>query len=161
MKTWMVLGMLSLAGAAQAAAPKKADAPATPEQEQRAQMMVTLELAEALELDDAGTLKLRQTVGQWSAQRAPLRQQVMDQAQVLRRAAKGDTTAYGQVDQAIQKIIDVRGQMHQLDQKLFQQLAQGQTPQKKAKLALAVARTVRGMGRGRGGGPRGEPDDGQ
>ena len=108
MKTWMVLGMLALAGAAQAAPPKKqpddaAVAQRRAEMDQRAQMMMTLQLAEVLELDDAATLKLKQTVAQWDAQKAPLRQQMFDQAQVLRRAAKGDTTAYGQVDQAIQK----------------------------------------------------------
>ena len=166
MKTWIVLGMLSLAGAAQAAAPKKADDPAAVDRReefgQRAQMMMTLQIAEALELDDPATLKLRQTIAQWDAQRAPLRQQMFDLAQVLRRAAKGDTTAYGQVDQSIQKIIDLRSQMHQIDQKMFQQLSQGLTPQKKAKLALAIARmpgTMRGMMRGGRGGPRGEPDD--
>ncbi len=166
MKTWMVLGMVSLAGVAQAASPKRADDPdsaARREQlDQRVQMMVTLQLADALELDDAATLKLRQTVAQWEAQRAPLRQQMFDLAQVLRRAAKGDTTAYGQVDQAIQKIIALRNQMHQIDQTMFQQLSQGLPPQKKAKLALAIARmggTMRGMMHGGRGGPRGEPDD--
>ena len=171
MRTWMVLGMLSIAGAAQAAGGKKAADPADAEarvaqMDSRTQMMMTLQLAEALELDDAATLKLRQSIAQWDAQRAPLRQQMFDQAQVLRRAAKGDTTAYGQVDQAIQKILDVRSQLHAIDQKMFQQLSQGLPPQKKAKLALTIARmkdAMRGMmrGQGPGGGPRGEPDDGQ
>lgn len=167
MKTWMVLGMLTLAGAAEAAAPKKADDPEAAEKreqmDQRGQMMLTLQISEALQMDDAATLKLRQTIAQWDAQRSPIRQQMLDQAQVLRRAAKGDTTAFGQVDSAIQKILDLRTQLHAVDQKLFQQLSQGQPPQKKAKLALTLARTLRGMGRGGGGGggPRGEPDDGQ
>ena len=168
MRTWMVLGMLSVAGAAQAAGKKAAD-PAAAEarvaqMDSHAQMMMTLQLAEALELDDAGTLKLRQSVAQWDAQRAPLRQQMFDQAQVLRRAAKGDTTAYGQVDQAIQKIISLRTQMHQVDQQMFQQLSQGLPPQRKARLALAIARfkeTTRGMMHGGRGGARGEPDDAQ
>ena len=166
MKTWMVLGMVSLAGVAQAAGGKKASDPDSAERraqmDQRAQMMMTLQLAEALELDDTATLKLRQTVAQWDAQRAPLRQQMFDLAQVLRRAAKGDTTAYAQVDQSIQKIIALRTQMHQLDQAMFQQLSQGLPPQKKAKLALAIARmpgTMRGMMHGGREGPRGEPDD--
>src|SRR5262249_15050268 len=170
MRTWMVLGMLSLAGAAQAAGNgKKAADPAaaearTAQMDSRAQMMMTLQLSEALELDDAGTLKLRQTIAQWDAQRAPLRQQMFDQAQVLRRAAKGDTTAYGQVDQAIQKIISLRSQMHQIDQQMFQQLSQGLSPQKKAKLARAIARfkeTKREMMHGGRGGARGERDDAQ
>jgi len=136
----------------------------TAQMDSRAQMMMTLQLAEALELDDAATLKLRQTIAQWDAQRAPLRQQMFDQAQVLRRAAKGDTTAYGQVDQAIQKVITLRTQIHQVDQQMFQQLSQGLPPQKKARLALAIARfkeTTRGMMHGGRGGPRGEPDDAQ
>ena len=168
MRTWMVLGMLSLAGGAYAAGKKAADPDAaearTAQMDSRALMMMTLQLAEALELDDAATLKLRQSIAQWDAQRAPLRQQMFDQAQVLRRAAKGDTTAYGQVDQAIQKIISLRTQMHQVDQQMFQQLSQGLPPQKKAKLALAIARfkeTTRGMMHGGRGGPRGEPDDAQ
>lgn len=169
MRTWMVLGVLAVAGAAQAAGNKNAADPAAAEAragqlDSRAQMMMTLQLAEALELDDAGTLKLRQTIAQWDAQRAPLRQQMFDQAQVLRRAAKGDTTAYGQVDQAIQKVITLRTQIHQIDQQMFQQLSQGLPPQKKARLALAIARfkeTTRGMMHGGRGGPRGEPDDAQ
>ena len=167
MKTWLVVGVLSLGSVAFAAGPKKPTDPEMGERraemDQRAQMMLTLQLADALELDDAATLKLKQTVAQWDAQRAPLRQQMLDNALVLRRAARGDTTAFGQVDQSIQKIIDLRNQMHQIDQKMFQQLSQGLPPQKKAKLALTIARlhdTMRGMRGGRGG-PRGEPDDGQ
>jgi len=161
----MVLGVLSLAGGAQAAGKKAAD-PAEAEtrmaqMDSRAQMMMTLQLAEALELDDAATLKLRQTIAQWDAQRAPLRQQMFDQAQVLRRAAKGDTTAYGQVDQAIQKVISLRSQIHQVDQQMFQQLSQGLPPQKKAKLALAIARMPGAKRLLLGGGRRGEPDDAQ
>jgi len=169
MRTWMVLGVLAVAGAAQAAGNKKGADPAADEAragqlDSRAQMMMTLQLSEALELDDAATLKLRQTIAQWDAQRAPLRQQMFDQAQVLRRAAKGDTTAYGQVDQAIQKVITLRTQIHQVDQQMFQQLSQGLPPQKKARLALAIARfkeTTRGMMHGGRGGARGEPDDAQ
>ena len=165
MKTFLVVGMLSLAAVAQAG-PKKGEGPPAPaqreEMQQRAQLMMTMQLAEALELDDAATLKLKQTVAQWDAQRAPLRQQMFDLAQVLRRAANGDTTAYGQVDASIQKIIALRAQMHQIDQSMFEQLSQGLPPQKKAKLALAIARmpgTMRGMMHGGRGGPRGDPDD--
>ena len=169
MRTWMVLGVLAIAGTAQAAGNKKAADPAAAEAragqlDSRAQMMMTLQLAEALELDDAATLKLRQTIAQWDARRAPLRQQMFEQAQVLRRAAKGDTTAYGQVDQAIQKVISLRTQIHQVDEQMFQQLSQGLPPQKKARLALAIARfkeTTRGMMHGGRGGARGEPDDAQ
>jgi hypothetical protein len=164
MKTWTLVGVLSLSGLAQAA-PRPADDPAMAERrgpmDQRAQLMVTLQLAEALELDDAATLKLKQTVAQWDAQRAPIRQQIFDLAQVLRRAAKGDTTAYGQVDGSIQKIIELRSQMQQIDQRMFQQLSQGLPPQKKAKLALAIAKmpgTIRGLMRG-GHGGRGPPDE--
>ena len=160
MKTWIVLGMLSAAGVAHAAQPRRANDPAAAdrreEADQRMRMMATLEIAEVLELDDAGALKLRQTVAQWDAQRAPLRQQMGDLAQVLRRAARGDTTAFGQVDSSIQKIIDLRMQLHQIDEKMFQQLSQGLAPQKKAKLALTMARMLR---RGGGGGPRGEQDE--
>src|SRR5215475_4744233 len=72
--------------------------------EQRARLMATMQIAEALGLDDAGTLKLKDTLTRWDTQKAPLRQEMFDLAQVLRRAGRGDTTAYNQVDPAIKRI---------------------------------------------------------
>jgi hypothetical protein len=130
--------------------------------QKRARMMLTLQVADALELDDAATLKLKDQIARWDQQRAPLRDELISQAQVLRRAARGDTTAYGQVDGAIKRIIDLRNQLQQTDQAMFQQLSQGLPPQKKAKLALVVAHSLeqaREMYRGGHGGPGGGPDD--
>jgi hypothetical protein len=146
MKKWLLAALMVVAGAAQAADQKPPPGDVSPERrarlEQRARLMLTLQVADALELDDAATLKLKDQINRWDAQRAPLRNELIDQAQVLRRAARGDTTAYGQVDAAIKRIIDLRNQLQQTDQAMFQQLSQGLPPQKKAKLALVVARSL-------------------
>ena len=127
---------------------------APPEQwHKRAQMMATLAIADALGLDDAGTVRLRSQLAKFEDRRGPLRQQLIDQSQILRRAAKGDTTAFGQVDGAIQKIIALRGQIEQVDRDLFTELSTGLPPQKKAQLALVMARLpmqLREMARGKG-----------
>jgi chromosome condensin MukBEF ATPase and DNA-binding subunit MukB len=167
MKKWLLAALMVVAGAAQAAGQKPPPGDMPPERrahlEQRARLMLTLQVADALELDDAATLKLKDQINRWDAQRAPLRNELIDQAQVLRRAARGDTTAYGQVDAAIKRIIDLRNQLLQTDQAMFQQLSQGLPPQKKAKLALVVARSLEAMREamhpGRGGPSGGGSDE--
>ena len=113
--------------------------------EQRARLMATMQISEVLGLDDAATFKLRDTLTRWDTQKAPIRQEMFDLAQVLRRAGRGDTTAYNQVDPAIKRIQELRSQLQQIDQQLFQQLSAGLPPQKKAKLALVMAKLPQAM----------------
>jgi hypothetical protein len=107
--------------------------------QKRARLMRTLAIAEALELDDAATLKLRDRLARFEERRSPIQSQLIEQTVVLRRAAKGDTTAYAQVDGAIQKVLNLRSQLEALDRELFAELSAGLSPQKKARLALAMA----------------------
>lgn len=113
--------------------------------QKRARLMRTLAIADALELDDAAALKLRDRLAKFEDKRAPIQSQLFEQTLVLRRAAKGDTTAYAQVDGAIQKVLALRGQIEQMDRDLFAELSAGLTPQKKARLALAMARLPQQM----------------
>src|SRR5262249_26579619 len=113
--------------------------------EQRARLMATMQISEVLGLDDPAPLKLRDTLTRWDTQKAPIRQEMFDLAQVLRRAGRGDTTAYNQVDPAIKRIQELRSQLQQIDQQLFQQLSAGLPPQKKAKLALGMAKLPQAM----------------
>ena len=68
-----------------------------------------------------------------------LQRQLFEQTVVLRRAAKGDTTAFAQVDGAIQKVLTLRAQLEARDRDLFAELSAGLSPAKKARLALAMA----------------------
>ncbi len=113
--------------------------------QKRARLMRTLAIADALELDDAATLQLRDRLARFEEKRAPIHSQLMEQTVVLRRAAKGDTTAYAQVDSAIQRVLALRAQLEQLDRELFTELSAGLAPQKKARLALAMARLPQQM----------------
>ena len=113
--------------------------------QKRARLMRTLAIADALELDDAATLKLRDRLVRFEQKREPIHSQLMEQTVVLRRAAKGDTTAFAQVDGAVQRVLALRGQLEQLDRDLFTELSAGLTPQKKARLALAMARLPQQM----------------
>ncbi len=127
--------------------------PAGEQWQKRTQLMRTLAIADALELDDAATLKLRSRLAAFEEKRAPVQREMMEQTVVLRRAAKGDTTAFAQVDGAIQKVLALRAQLEQLDRGLFNELSAGLPPQKKARLALAMARLpqqVREMAREKG-----------
>ncbi|MGO8971028.1 MAG: hypothetical protein ACLQDQ_15830 [Myxococcaceae bacterium] len=113
--------------------------------QKRAQLMRTLAIADALELDDAATLKLRTRLMHFEEKRAPIQREMLEETVLLRRAAKGDTTAFAQVDGAIQKVLALRAQLEQLDRDLFTELSAGLPPQKKARLALAMARLPQQM----------------
>jgi hypothetical protein len=140
-----VLAAVLLATAARAQDAGPGPGPSSEQWQKRAQLMRTFAIAEALDLDDAATLKLRDRLARFQETRAPLQAQLMEQTVVLRRAAKGDTTAYAQVDGAIQKVLTLRGQLEQLDRQLFSELSAGLAPQKKARLALAMARLPQQM----------------
>jgi hypothetical protein len=119
--------------------PEEGGGPGGEQWQKRARLMRTLAIADALELDDAATLKLRDRLGRFEDKRSPIQRQLFEQTVVLRRAAKGDTTAFAQVDGAIQKVLTLRAQLEALDRDLFAELSAGLSPAKKARLALAMA----------------------
>jgi hypothetical protein len=144
----VVVALLASAGAlAQDAGPhsEMGPGPSGEQWQKRARLMRMLAIADALELDDAATLKLRDRLARFEEKRAPIQRQLLEQTVVLRRAAKSDTTAYAQVDGAIQKVLTLRAQLEQLDRELFTELSAGLSPQKKAALALAMARLPQQM----------------
>ncbi|MBF5044818.1 hypothetical protein FGE12_20635 [Aggregicoccus sp. 17bor-14] len=136
-----LLPCLALAQTPPPAAPPAPSAQAQREhREQRLRTARVVALAEALELDSAGALKLDEALKKLDARREPLRAQVRDAAQVLERAASGDKAALGQAEGAAQKAFEARAQLAALDRELYQSLEKSLTPEKRAKLALILAR---------------------
>jgi hypothetical protein len=131
--------------------------------QKRAQLALTLGLAQALELDDATALKLRSQIEKLAPRRMAAMQQMRDSVLVLRRAAKGEKVAAGEVDAAIGKLLDARAQMQAVDRDTVNTVTQGLSPEKKARGVLFLAKFHQRMARefqrgahgGRGGGPGG------
>ncbi len=108
--------------------------------DQRVQrMMAMVGIAEALELSDAEALKVAETFKGFEERRRPIRQAMGLAMRTIKEAAEGDVAAQSQVDANVKLVLDGRAQMAQLDRDLFQALAVGQSPQKKAKLAVFIA----------------------
>ena len=79
------------------------------------------------------------------------------QLRVIPGGSSGEPTEseLGQVDANVQKVLDGRAQMAAMDEELFSSLSQGYPPQKRAKLALVLARLnheMKGFKKGRHGG---------
>ncbi|HYO51772.1 hypothetical protein [Archangium sp.] len=108
--------------------------------EKRTRMMRMLGLAEELELNESQVLKMADTMRQFDERRRPLMEQVRESAQVLRKAAEGDAAAQSQVDQAVQRVFDARTQLTALDRDLYQALVKDLPAQKRARLAIFMAR---------------------
>ncbi|XXF76086.1 hypothetical protein P2318_23905 [Myxococcaceae bacterium GXIMD 01537] len=140
----MLVPMLSLA------APPEAETSRETQRLERAQrrqrMKLVLELSDELGLDSAQALKLDATLSKFEERRRPLLEQVRDAAKTLKRAANGDPEATGQVDAAAQRAFDARAQLVTLDREMFQAMAKELPPQKRAQLALLLARS-RGLNR--------------
>jgi hypothetical protein len=133
-----VLTLTLLPVVALAAPPEGNDAAERAEKQTR--MMRVLGLAEELELNESQALKMAETMRQYDDKRRPLLEQVRDSAQVLRKAAEGDTSVQSQVDAAVQKVFDARTQLTALDRDMYQALSKDLPPQKRAKLAIFMAR---------------------
>lgn len=123
--------------------------------EREARLMYVVSISEALELTEAEALKLSEKLKVIEEKRRPLRQGMGEAMRALKDAADGDATALGQVDGNVQKVLDGRAQMAAMDKEFFASLSQGYPPQKRAKLALVLARLnheMKGFKKGRHGG---------
>ncbi len=142
--------------------------------ERRMRLARTLGLAEALDLNESQALKMQEAMSKFDERRKPLLRQMHDSMMTLRRAATGDETAQGQVDQAMARIFDARAQIQQVDREMFGTITKDLSPQKRARAAVFLShfrgRFGRGPGMGagwhggrgmmRGPGPGGGPGEG-
>jgi hypothetical protein len=109
--------------------------------EKRQRLRQVLELSDALELDNAQALKMEETLRRFDEKRRPLREQVREAARILHLAARGDSAALPQVDGAAQRAFEARERIAALDKEMYQALAKELPPEKRARLALTLART--------------------
>ena len=160
--------MLPLAALAADPTPPPAGQP-TPEQRQEMRRKIRdlrqQEMIVRLGLSDAEAARAKAALDKVNQKRDAIRQEIRANAVIVRDAARGDSAAQGKVDAAIGRLFDARAKMQALDRELFDEVSRGLDPQKKAKLAIALARAKKGgkaghPGRGgRWGGPGG-PDEG-
>lgn len=103
-------------------------------------MMLVVGLADAMGLNEAEALRLSDRLKVFEDRRRPVREGMGDAMKTLKAAADGDQTAQGQVDTAVQKVLDGRQQMAALDKEMFLGLSKDLTAQRRAQLALFLAR---------------------
>ncbi|MDP1914967.1 MAG: hypothetical protein Q8L14_01890 [Myxococcales bacterium] len=120
------------------------------ERARQARMMLLVSVAEALELNEAQALKLSEKLKVIDEKRRPVREAMGEAMRQVKAASEGDAAAAANIDQHVQKVLDGRVQMAQLDKELYATLAEGQTPQKKARLAVVLAKVGEEMRRMRG-----------
>lgn len=120
------------------------------ERARQARMMLVVAVAEALELNEAQALKLSEKLKAVDDRRRPVRESMAEAMRQVRQAAEGDAAALASLDANVQKVLDGRVQMAQLDKELFATLGEGQSPQKRARLALVLAKVGEEMRRFRG-----------
>jgi hypothetical protein len=127
------------------------------ERQKRMRMMLVVGIADALSLSEAEALRLTDKVKGFEERRRPVREAMHESMKTLKAASDGDPAALPQVDAAIAKVLDGRQQLAQLDKDMFAGLSQGLTPQKRAQLAIFLAKFHQGMGKmkGEGRGRRG------
>lgn len=108
--------------------------------ERRLRMARSLGLAEALDLDEAGTARLNAILAPFDARRRALLDGVRGDVRTLRHAArKGDPRALAAVDGAVQRLFEARAAVVALDQEMFAAAAKGLPPEQVARMALFFA----------------------
>jgi len=116
--------------------------------EKRMRLARALGLAEALDLDAAQAAKMNEVMVGFDGRRKALADQIRSSVKVLRDAAR-EAPKDGKappppgaqaVDQAVAAIFDARAQLLAVDREMFQALAKGLGPEKRARMALFFAR---------------------
>jgi hypothetical protein len=142
--SFAVLLASSLALAAPPAAPAAAAERGGPEMKEDMQrklhMMMVVGMADALGLNETEALRLSEKLKGYEEKRRPVREAMGEGMKTLKAAADGDAAAQGQVDAAVQRVLDGRQQMAALDKEMFQGLSKELSPQRRAQLALFLAR---------------------
>lgn len=122
--------------------------------EREVHLMYVVAISESLGLTEAEAIKMGERLKAFDERRRPLRESMGTAMKALRDAAEGDQAALAQVDANVNQVLDGRAQLAQLDKELFASLAQGQSPERRAKLALTLARLnheMKGFKKGRAG----------
>ena len=127
--------------------PLVAGAAPTPEQkqarharmEQRLRTMRVVGLAEVLNLDEQGALRLDAQMKPFDDRRAPLREALHADSEVLEKAADGDPASVSQVDAALGRMFENRAKVEQINREMVETVSKGLAPQQKAKLAVFLA----------------------
>ena len=139
----LITAALLLAPALAVAAPNLTEKQPDPAQkakmEKRLHTFRTIGLAEALDLDANSALQLDAAMTPFDEKRKALHEQLKASKQILDRAADGDPSAAGQVDQAIQQGFDARAQLEQIDRDMLLTVSKGMAPAQKAKLTMFLA----------------------
>ena len=107
-----------------------------PEHERRMRLMMVVGLSDALGLSEAEAVRLADKMKTFDERRRPLRDEMMEQTRILKLASQGDAASLAKVDDAVNRILDGRTKMAQLDKEMFLALGKDLTPQKRAQLAL-------------------------
>jgi hypothetical protein len=130
--------------------------------EQRMRTMRVVGLAEILNLDESGALKLDAQMRPFDDRRAPLRQALHADSEILEKAADGDPGSLGQVDAALNRTFDNRAKVEQINREMLEAVTKGLAPQQKAKVAVFLATFNHGMkGKPGHGGPQGHAGHGE
>jgi hypothetical protein len=109
--------------------------------ERRLRMARTLGLAEALDLDEAGTARLNAAMAPYDARRKALLEGLRGDLRTLRQAARqGDPKALAGVDAAVQRLFDARQAALAIDREMFAAVSKGMPPEQVARMALFFAR---------------------
>jgi hypothetical protein len=125
--------------------------------ERRLRMARSLGLAEALDLDEAGTARLNAIMAPFDARRKALLDGIRGDVRTLRHAARrGDPAALAAVDGAVQRLFEARAAVLAIDQEMFAAVSKGMPPGQVARAALFFAQFRQRFGMEMRGVPGGE-----
>jgi hypothetical protein len=104
--------------------------------EKRLRLARSLGLADALDLDEAGTARMNAAMAPFDARRKAVLDGIRADLGTLRQAARGSGATIAVVDAAVQRIFEARQASLAIDKEMFAALSKDLPPEKVARLAL-------------------------
>ena len=158
-KMLVMLAALPLAASAQPAPGAGRGPGPSPERaermEKRASLALVLGLSEALDLDAAQALKLRDTIAKFQDRRVAAHKAHAEARQTLREIARTGKADAKQVDEALKKAQDAGAQLDAVRREELAALSKDLSPEQKARAYLFLSRFEDRFGLGMGHGHRG------
>ncbi len=106
--------------------------------ERRVHLMRLVVLTEELGLPEDKALRLNKLMGQVDERRRKIGEQAREVRAVLRRASDGDEQAAKDVDASVDKLLEARKAMGELDREMYKAVAKELNPVQRAKFVLAM-----------------------
>ncbi len=106
--------------------------------ERRVRLLRLVELSDALGLSDEKAIKLNKMMETFDERRRKIAEQTRDAKKIVKRSADGDEAAHKELDGAVERLLEARKAMNDVDRDMYRAVSKELTPAQRAKFVITM-----------------------